>query len=321
MILVTGATGFIGGALAKRLLNDGEAVRLLVRSADRSKHLEDAGAEIIIGDMTDPASCQSACKGAKAVFHCAGMLGGWGIPEALMRRVNVDGTRNLLQAAAGAQAFIHTSSCGILGPLKAGEAANESRPHNPINIYERTKSEAEGLALSYSKRMRVVVVRPEFVYGPGDLHLLPLFRTVKAGRFLFFDGGRSTLHPTYIDDAVEGMLLAWKKGSPGHAFNIAGERPVSVKEFITSMASAMGKRQNGLSMPAPLARLAGRVLDHTWGVFAKPPLTEAQVRYLSESRAFDTRKARKVLGYEPKVSLDEGMRRTAAWYISRKLLG
>ena len=325
-VLITGGTGFIGGALVKRLLSQGSSVRVLVRDpgSDAAESLKRSGAEVFKGDITDLSSCTRAVEGIDLVFHCAGMLGGWRKSEKELMDVNAGGTLNMLRAGrnSGIKGFIHVSSCGIFGPLKDGEAARDDHPYNPINIYEKTKVEAEELALSYATEgMSVAVIRPEFVYGPGGMHLLPLFRAVNQGRFVLFGGGRSTLHPTYIDDVVDALLLAADNPRAcGKAFNIAGERPVTVKEFVGCMAEAMGSPAPALNVPVPLAKAAGFLLDHTWGLFAKPPLSLAQAGYLSENRAFTCKRAADVLGYSPKVGLAESMGRSVAWYRKRGLL-
>jgi dihydroflavonol-4-reductase len=323
-ILVTGASGFIGNALAHRLLADKYEVRLLARNPESVSGLVGAGAVAVRGDVTVPESCALAAEGADAIFHCAGALGGWRRPEALLWDVNLKGTHNMLEAARRADAgcFIHASSCGIFGPLKKGEIAGDARPINPTNAYEKSKAAAEGLAMEYSARgLPVTVLRPEFVYGPGDLHLLPLFRAVAGGRFVYFGDGSSTLHPTYIDDVVEAMVAALRnKRARGLAMNIAGERPLSVREFIETMCRGMGLRPPSIHIPLVLARAAGLLLDSTMGLVAKPPLTYAQVRYLSENRAFSTHLAAEVIGYKPSVGLPEGMRRAVSWYRGRGLL-
>jgi nucleoside-diphosphate-sugar epimerase len=322
--LVTGATGFIGRALAKRLLSKGYDVRALVRDPDSTVRLTEAGAVLFKGDITDPDSCIEAVKGIDIIFHCAGVLGGWGKPDELFWKVNYEGTKNMLEAAkkASVSRFVHVSSCGIFGPLKIGERAGDDQTHNPINIYEKTKSQAEKLALSYSKdNLPVTVVRPEFVYGPGDLHLLSLFKSLKAGRFMFFGAGESTLHPTYIDDVLDALVLAGENpDAVGMAFNIAGPQPVTVKKFISTMSKAMKIPMPGINIPIPLAKAAGLFFDYTVGLVTKPPLSYAQVRYLSESRAFTNKRATEILGYSPKVDLAQGMLNTVDWYESNGYL-
>jgi len=318
--LITGASGFIGNALHKKLGGGGGPVRVLVRSPNPDMK----GSEMIKGDVTDVQSCKEAVEDIDLVFHCAGTLGGWGKPEKLFWDVNFQGTKNMLEAAkqAKVKGFVHVSSCGIFGPLRDGEVADEGYRYNATNIYERTKMEAEKLALEYSKNgLPVVVVRPEFVYGPGDFHLLPLFKIVKSGKFMFFNGGKSTLHPTYIDDAVDGIILAASNQKAiGETFNIAGPRPVTVRDFITKMAETTGTKVPSMSIPSPIAQAAGLFLDCSWGLFAKPPLSLSQVRYLTENRAFSSSKAQAMLGYDAKVSIRKGMKRTVRWYRQRGLL-
>jgi len=324
-ILVTGATGFIGGALVGRLLSKGATVRILVREPDSATHLIENGVEVVQGDVTDPGSCGNAMKDIDLVFHCAGVLGGWGKPESLFWNVNFEGTKNMLEAArkADVNRFVHISSCGIFGPLEDGEAADDNHAYNPKNIYEKTKAEAEKLALRYAKEgLNTVILRPEFVYGPGDLHLLPLFRTIRTGKFVFFGGGRSVLHPTYVDDVLDAMMATSSEPEAvGQAFNIAGEKTVTVKEFISEMAKAMGCGIPSMDMPVIVAKAAGILLENTWGLIAKPPLTVSQVGYLSENRAFRIEKAKRMLGSAPRICLEEGMKRTVEWYRQHNMLG
>lgn len=318
-ILVTGATGFIGNALVQKLLKQKNMIRVLVRDP----RVRIGSAEIFVGDVTNLESCKKACEGMEIVFHCAGVLGGWGTTDQKLWDVNVQGTRNMLEAAfqARVKKFVHISSCGIFGPLKKNKIADEKSEYNPTNTYEETKIEGERSVLSYVKKLPVIIIRPEFVYGPGDRHLLPLFKAVKEKRFVFFNDGKSTVHPTYIDDVVTGIVFAIKsKEGIGEAFNIAGSRTVTVKEFITEMACALGVAPSKISIPSPIPELVGTCLDCTWGLFSNPPLTLSQVRYLTENRASDWTKAKKILGYEPKTDLRTGMKNTVGWYRLNKLL-
>ncbi|VVC03741.1 L-arabinose 1-dehydrogenase (NAD(P)(+)) [Candidatus Bilamarchaeum dharawalense] len=318
MYLVTGGTGFIGKAIVERLVKQKKKVRILTRKTEQIR-----GVETVTGDITDREVCEKACNGVDVVFHCAGVLGGWGIAKKKFWDVNVTGTKNMLETAskAGVKKFIHVSSCGIFGPLKEGEIADEDHMYNPINIYEKTKIEGEKLVFEYAKKLPVIIVRPEWVYGPGDLHLISFFKAVDSGKFVFFNGGKSTLHPTYIDDAVEGiMLTASNPNAIGHAFNIAGPRPVRIRELIAAMADALGKKIPRISIPGPVAYMGGLVLDYSFGLFAKPPLSVAQVRYLTENRAFSYEKANRVLGYKPKVDIKQGITRTVEWYKAQSLI-
>jgi nucleoside-diphosphate-sugar epimerase len=321
---VTGATGFIGSTLALRLLSRGMHVRILVRGSASAQQLVEAGAEICVGDVTDPVACDRFVESTNLIFHCAGVLGGWGKSEKSLWDVNFNGTKNMLEAARKASVgrFVHVSSCGIFGPLRKGEIAADDRPYNPTNIYEKTKAEAEKLALASAKDgAPVTVVRPEFVYGPGDLHLLPFFRTVKGRRFFFFGDGSSLLHPTYIDDVVDGMVLASKSSAAvGQCFNIAGAEPVSVGTFVHTMCDALNAPYPTLHVPVSAAYAAAFLMEHTLGIFSNPPLTRSRVEFLSTNRASSIEKARKVLGYSPKVGIGDGLKKTVGWYREKGLL-
>jgi len=279
--------------------------------------------EISVGDVTNLKSCEEACTNIETIYHCAGVLGGWGIANQKFWDVNVNGTKNMLEGAvrAGVKRFVHMSSCGVFGPLKTGEVADETHPYNPINIYEKTKTEGEKLVLSYADKIDITIVRPEFVYGPGDLHLLSFFQAVKSKKFVFFNGGKSTIHPTYIDDVVDGVILAARsKNAVGESFNIAGPKPVTVVEFVNEMANVLGTHPPTISIPSPIPELAGILLDNSWGLVAKPPLSFSQVRYLTENRAFRYDKASKLLRYRPKVDINTGLEKTTKWYKKNNIL-
>ncbi len=318
-ILVTGASGFIGGALAKKLIEQKTEVRIFVRDSN----FDIAGAEKVIGDVTDLDSCMNATEGVDIVVHCAGILGGWGNSDKLLWDANVTGTKNMLDAAKAAKVkkLIYISSCGVFGPLKDGEIADEAHVYNPINTYEKTKIEGEKLVLRYAKDFSTTIIRPEFVYGPGDLHLIALFRAVKEKRFVFFEGGKSMLHPTYINDVIDGIVLAiFNPLANGESFNIAGPRQVTVHEFIAAISEACGTTSLSFSIPIPMAKIAGVFLDLTWGCFAKPPLSSSQVGYLTQNRAFSYEKAKKNLDYMPKIQLKDGIKKTVKWYSNQKLI-
>jgi len=191
-IFITGATGFIGKQLCKKFREDGHDLVCL-------NH-----------EKTDINDKDIDLQGAEVVFHLAGLLGKWGVPEADYWKVNYEGTKNILEASkkAGIRNFIYLSTGGVSGPLLNNELADETYPYKPSNIYEKTKVEAEKEVLKYSNDFVVTSLRPEFVYGPEDKHVLGLFQAVK-NRFPLFAGGKSKLHPTYIDDVIFCCLASW----------------------------------------------------------------------------------------------------------------
>jgi nucleoside-diphosphate-sugar epimerase len=168
----------------------------------------------------------------------------------------------------------------------------------------------------------VTVVRPTGIYGPGDLRLLKMFRLIQLGRFPIFGDGRAYTHLVYVTDLVQGMELgARHPDAPGRAFFIGGPRPVSVNELCASVARTLGVPAPGWRLPArPLLLLAGIVEDASKLVGVKPPIYRRRVQFFTKNRAYDISRARVELGFEPRVELAEGLRRTAAWYRRRGLL-
>ncbi|MBV9710736.1 MAG: NAD-dependent epimerase/dehydratase family protein [Ktedonobacteraceae bacterium] len=319
-ILVTGATGFLGSALVTELLRQKQEVRILVRDAQKARAQFGTAVQIIQGEITDEEKVQEAVYSATTIYHLAGRLYHPSTPARLYEQTHIEGTRILLKACETQklQRFIHCSTTGVLGAT--GETpASEDAPFSPTNPYERTKLEGETLALQ-AHRMNsvpVTVVRPGLVYGPGDLHLLNFFTTIKKGIVPpLIDGGKAKIHPVYISDMTTAFLLcAERPEAIGHSYNIAGASPVTFCELATAIAHAMGKKLPSGSIPLPLANFASDVFAVLPGLKGeKAPLTRSRVQFLTNSRIYSIERARHDLGYEPEVGLEEGMKQTAAWY-------
>jgi nucleoside-diphosphate-sugar epimerase len=317
-VFITGATGFLGGALAQALACEGAEVHALARpTADRSA-LHGVTITWHEGDITVPASLSDAMAGAAWIIHAAGRLGEAGVPEKVYHRVHVDGTRNVVAAALatrGQPRVLHVSSAGVLGPTTRSPAT-EDAPYGPTNPYERSKATGERVALEFASRgLPVVICRPGFVYGPGDRHVLGLFQAVRHGRFFFIDSGRHFCHPTFVADAVAGMLLGLRRGRSGAIYHIAGPRPVTFRELGETIATALGVRPPWISVPrwtAMLGAFGFEVLGRVRGL--RPPLSQAGVAFFSEDRLFSWQRAHEELGYTPEYDLAAGVARTVAWY-------
>ncbi|MFP4081640.1 MAG: NAD-dependent epimerase/dehydratase family protein [Candidatus Aminicenantes bacterium] len=318
---VAGGTGFIGSHIVRDLLAKGIQVRVLVRERHTDRRLQkERGMEWVRGDVLEKESLQKWTKDVDLVFSAFGVLGGWRIPEKAYWDINFKGVQNLMQSClhTNIKQFIHLSSAGVLGPLSNGVKADESYPFNPSNIYEETKCEAEKEIMKYGARYAFpfTIIRPEFVYGPGDTHVLGLFQALAERRFAFMGKGESLLHPTYIDDLIEGISLCTdNEKALGEIFLIAGGRPLEVKEFVGIMAEEMDVPLPKIRIPLFIAHAAARM----WQFLARstrsePPITVSRVKFFSQNRAFSIEKAREVLGYTPKISFREGVRRTVHWY-------
>lgn len=324
--VVTGATGFLGSALVAELIKLRQAVRILARDEQKARQQFGEAITIIPGEITDEVQVRRAVDGAATIYHLAGRLYHPSIPAELYRETHVEGTRTLLKACQGQpqlRRIVYVSTTGVHGVTGKAPAA-EDAPLAPTNPYEATKLEGEQLALAAYREqgLPVTVVRPGLVYGPGDLHLLSFFVAIKKGLFRVIDGGKALLHPVYIDDLVAALLLcAERPQATGRSYNIAGERPVTVRELATAIAHALGKELPAGSIPIWLANLASDTFAVIPGMQGqRAPLTRSRVEFLTSSRTYDISRARSELGYAPKVALEEGMNLTALWYYKQRYL-
>ena len=318
-VALTGASGYTGGRLLETLRGRGDEVSALVRSASLSERLRTSGARLVEGDLGSRDAIRDLVTGADAVLHVAAVYRTAGHPDSYYRDVNVRGTARLLEAAAeaGVGRFVHTSTVGVHGHVKE-PPADETAPVAPGDIYQETKAEAEALALEFHRErgLPVAVVRPGAIYGPGETRLLKLFRAIARGRYAVVGSGRSFYHPVYIDDLVQGFLLALDRDEAvGESFLICGPEYVSQADLAALVAKHTGGRVLPFRIPAAPIQLAGDVVEAACVPLGiEPPLHRRRVDFWTKSRAFTIEKARRLLGYDPQVHLDEGIARTAAWY-------
>jgi dihydroflavonol-4-reductase len=316
-VLVTGASGFIGGRLAAALVSEGRRVRALVR--DPGRFAPAPGIESFAGDLLRPESLIGIEDGVEVVVHCASLLGKWGTPDALIRQVNVDGTLHLLERFAGRplRRFVHLSAGGVTGPTDR-RVVDETYDCRPATTYERTKLEAERAVLDRSVRLGVpaVVVRPTFTYGPGDPHKLALYRAIRRGRYAFIGDGESVNHPVHVDDLIRGILLAIERARIGEVYIIGGPEPVTKRAMAYAIADALGVRRPFLRIPrsvavsvAPPLEALGRLLGF------EPILTRSRVMMMAGNFGYSIAKARRELGYEPHVTLRDGIAETIVRYV------
>ena len=319
-VFITGATGFLGGALARALAQEGAEIHVLARSTADRRALDDVRVTWHEGDVTVPESLIGLFEGSDWIIHAAGRLGQARVPEAAYRRVNVDGTRNVMEAAlatGGISRVLHLSSPGILGPTGQVPAL-EDAPFAPTNPYERSKAEAERLVLGYAARgLPVVVARPGFIYGPGDKHVLRLFRSIKGGWFSYIGGGECLCQPIFVADAIKGMLACLEQGRVGEVYHFAGPRPVSFRELGETIAAALEVSPPRWNLPRWLAMSGAAGLEalaHASGNGWTPPLGRAGVAFFCEDRVFSWQKAERELGYTPEHDLATGVPISVAWY-------
>jgi nucleoside-diphosphate-sugar epimerase len=319
-ILVTGATGFLGSALVTELVRQQQAVRILARDEQKARAQFGEAVTIIRGEITDNEQVECAVDGTTVIYHLVGRLYHPSVSAELYYHTHIEGTRILLNACKAQKQLrriVHCSTTGVYG-VTSGTPAAEDAPFAPTNAYEATKLQGELLALKTYREdgLPVSVARPGLVYGPGDLHLLGFFSSIKKGLFRVIDGGQALLHPIYIDDMTAAFLLcAEQPEAIGQSYNIAGEHPVTIRELATAIAHSLHKELPGSSIPLWLANLASDVFSVIPGMKGEnAPLTRSRVQFLTHNRVYDMSKAKTELGFTPKVELEEGMKNTAEWY-------
>ncbi|HUG52237.1 MAG TPA: NAD(P)-dependent oxidoreductase [Vicinamibacteria bacterium] len=316
-IALTGATGYTGGRLLALLRSRGHEVSALARPAAR--RAVDPGVRWIEGDLGRPEALARLLEGADAVVHVAAVYRTAGHPDSYYREVNVGGTRRLLEAAtrAGVRRFVHTSTVGVYGDVRS-PPADESAPFDPSDVYQQTKAEADLLALAFHREhgLGVVVVRPAAIYGPGETRLFKLFRAIARGRYAVVGSGRPHYPLVAIDDLLAGYELALSHpAAVGQDFILAGPRSVSQDELARTIACHTGGRVWPFRIPAAPVRLLGDLCEALCvPLEVDPPLHRRRIDFWTKNRSFSIEKARRLLGYEPAVDVEEGIERTARWY-------
>lgn len=328
-VLVTGATGFTGGHLARSLSLRGHEVTALVRPAGASGRaasaLQGAGVRLALGDLTNAESVARACEGAQVVYHIAATYREAGLPDSVYRAVNVGGTKHVLEGArrTGAERVVHCSTGGVHGHIQQ-PPANEDAPFAPGDVYQETKLEAELLAREFGAAgaPEVVVFRPIGIYGPGDLRFLKLFRGVARGRFPMLGSGDVFYHLTYIDDLVEGIRLCGEtRQAAGRTYILAGPRYTTLNELVAIVAEEFGVPPPRWRLPAWPFWMAGALCEAVCvPLRVAPPIYRRRVDFYTKSRAFETTLARRELGFAPRVDVPEGVHRTADWYRAEGLV-
>lgn len=325
-VLVTGASGFAGGRLVRHLVEAGQMVRGLVREASRAK-LGDLAAvmEVADGDLADPASLSRACADVEVVYHIAATYRQAGQPDSAYQAVNVDGTRHLLDAAgaAGVRRVVHCSTGGVHGHIEH-PPANEDAPIAPGDIYQETKLEGERLARAFGEQgsVEVVVARPTGIYGPGDTRLLKLFRGIARGTLPMIGDGQVFYHLNYVDDLAEGFRLCGEvPAAAGRTYLLGGAEYTTLSELVALVADVLGVAPPRWRLPVWPVWLAAACCEFLCvPLRIEPPLYRRRIAFYTKSRAFDISRARRELGYAPRVDLRTGIERTAAWYREQSLL-
>jgi nucleoside-diphosphate-sugar epimerase len=329
LILVTGAAGMVGSHVARHAVEAGYPVRCMVRPTSRCDALADLDVTLCKADLLDPASLQSAVKDVEVIVHTAAKLGDWG-PAEEYRAVNVDGLRSLLktvQQETKLRRWVQISSLGVY-PARHHHGTDETVPadRDGFDGYTQTKAEAETILerSHQEKGLRVVILRPGFLYGPGDRHVVPrLVEQIVKGRMKRIGDGKKLLNNTYVGNLVDAVMLAIEQEEAvGEIFNIRDGRLVDRNECIDTVARYLGKPIPG-RVPEWLARGAVGWFERfarLRGSKTAPMLTKTRIKFMTLNLDFSIQKAQQQLGYSPRVDFQEGIHETLDWLSQEGLL-
>jgi nucleoside-diphosphate-sugar epimerase len=319
-ILVTGGTGFTGSHLVRRLLDQDHRVTVIdYQKGLFYEELKSKGATIELGGILDRDLIDRTMRGCEVVHHLAAAFRQLDVPNKYYWDVNVEGTRFLLDAALrhGVRRFVYCSTQGVHGHI-TNPPGNEESPIAPEDYYQYTKYEGEKVVQQYlDKGLDAVTIRPTAIYGPGDPgRFLILFRLVKRGTFLMFGNGHTFYHPVYIDNLIDAFeLAAATEGIRGSTYIIGDERYYTLNELVRQVGKAISINVRIRHLPFwPLWLAAFATEMACKPLRIAPPLFRRRVDWFRQVRAFSIDKAKKELGYQPKIGLEEGLARTGRWY-------
>jgi len=322
-VLVTGATGFVGSHLTRRLLDLGANVKVLARDTSDPEFLREViskGAQVVRGTITDLAKVSEAADGVAYIFHIAALFRQAKFSDSYYYDVNVEGTRNVLNAARakGVTRVVHCSTNGVHSRIR-NLPADETEPYSPGDIYQETKCEGEKLARARFERGEVpgVVIRPAMIWGEGDRRILKLFRGVAKRRFPIIGTGKTLTHWIYIEDLVDAFLLAAQvEKALGQVYIIAGREAVTLEHVVNTVAKVAGVKPLPFKIPVGPVKMLGSLVEMLYKPFGvEPPIYRRRVDFFTKSRAFNTTKAQRELGFSPRYGFEEELERIYAWYL------
>jgi nucleoside-diphosphate-sugar epimerase len=314
-VFVTGGSGFLGQHLLRTYVQAGVPVKALARSAAAAGVVRAAGAEPVPGHVGDAASMRAGMIGCEQVVHCAALADQWG-PRERFDAVNVTGTAYVLAAAraSGVARVVHVSTEAVLADGKPLRNVDESapRPAHPVGNYAITKGLAEDLVTAANGGdFTTVVVRPRFIWGPGDTTVLPaVLAAARGNRFAWIDGGRYQTSTCHVSNVCAGILAAAERGVGGGIYFLTDGPPVEFRSFLTELAATAGVPLGDRSIPHPVAWAGASVLEEAWRLLrlrSEPPLTRTFLALSGQEMTVDDSRARAEIGYRPVVERAVGL--------------
>lgn len=329
-ILITGATGFVGGYLVKELAAQGHEITCLVRKTSNVGKLKNFDVNFIYGDILNKPSLETAVENTDLIYHLVGVGSLSANTEDEFKKfynINYGGTKNLLDSVVSknmnVEKIICVSSTAAVG-LHDG-MIDESATCNPITPYQKSKYESEKLILTYCDRfgLPITIIRPCMVYGIGDLNseILKMCKFIKRGIFPLFNDGNNAVPLIYVTDLIQGILLSATKGRDGEVYFITNEKISTMNEIIDAISKSMNSNVCRLKISKKIAGSSACIIEKSAIILnVRPIITRDRIYSMTSNRIFSIEKAKKDLGYSPKVSLKEGITKTIAWYKKNNIL-
>ncbi|GAB4291610.1 MAG: NAD-dependent epimerase/dehydratase family protein [Myxococcota bacterium] len=325
--LVTGANGFIGSCLTRMLAERGRLVRAFVLKGTGYENIAEYASELRIGDVRDPADCENAARGVDVVYHLAAIASDYITKETALQ-VNYRGTENLLNASvkAGVKRFVFVSSLSV-HHFRGYTKGDESAPRDGfLTPYSYSKIKAEDAINKFHSKGEIegCVVRPGvFPFGPGDFtSFYHLAGVLEKGYFGFVNGGKALLCTAFVENLCDGLMLCGEKEqAAGETFVISDDSAICWRELIEMFCRELGVKPPTRSLPLSFALPVAAIMEELWWRFGAknaPPLTPYRIMLVARDFYFTNEKAKRLLGYCPKVGLDEAVKKTANWYLSIK---
>ncbi|MBI5354597.1 MAG: SDR family NAD(P)-dependent oxidoreductase [Chloroflexi bacterium] len=321
--LVTGATGFLGGALARRLYSMGWAVTALGRNAAKLGQLESEGMHTLQHDLKDKKAMSDACKDQEIVFHCAALPSPWGNFETFYQ-ANVIGTRNVIRGCEEhkEKRLVHVSTPSLyFGYASRINVKETDTLPEPVSNYAATKILAEQeLDEASARGLATIAIRPRALFGPGDTVIFPrLIPRLQSGRLPILGDGENVVDLTYIDNVVDALLLCAESPAKtlGKKYNISNGEPVKIWKLVERICAELNLQRPKRKISYQTANAAASVIEFIYRLIPtqpEPPLTRMSVSMLAHSTTLDISAARNELGYKPRVSVDEGVERFMQWW-------
>ncbi len=317
-IFLTGATGFIGSHLARRLASGGHKLKCLARPTSDTTFLKGLNASVVIEDITDKDAMKNALQGVDLVYHSAAVVGEW-ISKDEANKINIDGTQVLLEASLEAKVkrFIHVSSLGVLGMRNHYNTPADAPLKEVGDTYVDTKVRSERVVMDFfrQKGLPCVIVRPGFVFGPGDRRFLPrMLGLIEEKKFFFLGKGNNIMNLVYIDNLIDVLIEAGKRDSAiGQIYNVTNKDKVTMKDFVFMICDTLGVERPRKSIPFPIAKFAASAMEAHSRLTNKkepPKLTKARVKVAGLNLDFDISKTIKDLEYDSRISIREGLEKT-----------